>query len=243
MVGSGARRTGLQTRVPPPTSLQRCTHSILATCCWRDAARVDLGRRFRRVGAESLGDELHITLVDQNDAFIFGFSKLEILFGRQTREEVRYLYRDISRPGVEFRQERVTSIDPQTRHVVSDEGTYEPDILVVALGADYDPAATPGFVEDGYEYYSVAGAERLGEVLSTDRLQLPVSGAASHSLPSHRCGAELSVDQPPAVLVDDRLRPGTGLAFSANARARTGWRADRSMRSLHQVRIKSRPSV
>jgi sulfide:quinone oxidoreductase len=51
--------------------------------------------------------------------------------------------------------------------VRTDGGTYEPDILVVALGADYDPAATPGFVEDGYEYYSVAGAERLGEVLAS----------------------------------------------------------------------------
>jgi sulfide:quinone oxidoreductase len=49
--------------------------------------------------------------------------------------------------------------------VVTDGGTYEPDILVVALGADYDPAATPGFVEDGHEYYSVAGAERLRDVL------------------------------------------------------------------------------
>jgi sulfide:quinone oxidoreductase len=115
----------------------------------------------------SLGDEVHITLVDQHDSFIFGFSKLEILFGRQTREQVCCPYRDISRPGVEFRQERVTSIDPQTRHVVTDGGTYEPDILVVALGADYDPAATPGFVEDGYEYYSVAGAERLREVLAS----------------------------------------------------------------------------
>ena len=117
--------------------------------------------------SESLGDELHITLVDQNDSFIFGFSKLEILFGRQTREEVRFPYRDISRPGVEFRQERVMSIDPQTRHVVTNGGTYKPDILVVALGADYDPAATPGFVEDGHEYYSVAGAERLREVLAS----------------------------------------------------------------------------
>ena len=115
--------------------------------------------------SEALGDEVHITLVDQNDAFIFGFSKLEILFGRQTREEVRHRYRDISRSGVEFRQERVTSIDSQTRQVVTNGGTYEPDTLVVALGADYDPAATPGFVEDGYEDYSVAGAERLGEVL------------------------------------------------------------------------------
>jgi len=113
----------------------------------------------------SLGDEVHVTLVDQNDSFVFGFSKLEILFGRQTRDEVSCPYRTISRPGVEFRQERVTSIDPRTRHVVTDGGAYEPDILVVALGADYDPAATPGFVQDGHEYYSVAGAERLSQIL------------------------------------------------------------------------------
>jgi sulfide:quinone oxidoreductase len=115
--------------------------------------------------SEALRDEVRVTLVDQNDSFIFGFSKLEILFGRQTRAEVSHPYRDISRAGTEFRQERVMSIDPQTRHVVTDAGEYEPDVLVVALGADYDPVATPGFMEDGYEYYSVAGAERLREVL------------------------------------------------------------------------------
>ena len=42
---------------------------------------------------------------------------------------------------------------------------YAADILVVALGADYDPRATPGLDEDGYEFYSVAGAERVREVL------------------------------------------------------------------------------
>ena len=112
--------------------------------------------------SESLRDELHITLIDQNDSFIFGFSKLEILFGRQTRDAVHCLYRDISRPGVEFRQERVTSIEPQTRHVVTDGGSYEPDILVVALGADYDAGATTGFLEDGYE---AAGFGSLLEVV------------------------------------------------------------------------------
>ena len=115
--------------------------------------------------SESLSDELRITLIDQQDAFVFGFSKLEILLGRRTLDAVRCPYRDISRPGVEFRQERVTSIDPRTRHVVTDGGGYDPDVLVVALGADYDPAATPGFVEDGHEFYSVAGAERLRDVL------------------------------------------------------------------------------
>jgi sulfide:quinone oxidoreductase len=35
----------------------------------------------------------------------------------------------------------------------------------VALGADYDLDATPGLAEAGNEFYSVAGAERLAEVL------------------------------------------------------------------------------
>jgi sulfide:quinone oxidoreductase len=115
--------------------------------------------------SESLSDEVHVTLVDQNDSFIFGFSKLDLMFGRRTRDEVRCPYRRIARPGVEFRQERVTSIDPRTRQVVTDAGAYEADILVVALGADYDPAATPGFVADGHEYYSVDGAEQLRDSL------------------------------------------------------------------------------
>jgi sulfide:quinone oxidoreductase len=115
--------------------------------------------------SQSLSDEVHTTLIDKNDAFIFGFSKLDILFGRRTREEVHCPYQQISKPAVEFRQECVISIDPRTRQVVTDSDTYQPDILVVALGADYDPAATPGFVEDGFEYYSLAGAERLRDAL------------------------------------------------------------------------------
>ena len=38
-------------------------------------------------------------------------------------------------------------------------------MLVVALGADYDLAATPGLVEGGHEFYTVAGAERVRDVL------------------------------------------------------------------------------
>ena len=37
---------------------------------------------------------------------------------------------------------------------------------MIALGADYDPAATPGFVDGGFEYYTVAGAERLRDELA-----------------------------------------------------------------------------
>jgi sulfide:quinone oxidoreductase len=113
----------------------------------------------------TLADQLRVTLIDQNDGFTFGFSKLDILFGKADAEAVRLEYRNIAKPGVEFRRERVTAIDPAKRRVTTEAGTYDADILVVALGADYDVGATPGLAEAGYEYYSIAGAERLRDAL------------------------------------------------------------------------------
>ena len=118
---------------------------------------------------ERLASDVEVTLIDQNDAFTLGFSKLDIVFRHQTREEVRLPYRHLAKRGVRFRQETVASIDPQRRRVTTTEATYDADFLVVALGADYDLAATPGFVEGGFEYYSVAGAERLRDELPSFR--------------------------------------------------------------------------
>jgi sulfide:quinone oxidoreductase len=124
-------------------------------------AGLELATRLR----ELLADDVYVTLLDQNESFAFGFSKLDVLFGHRATADVQLHYRDISRAGVEFRCERVTSIDPSTRRVTTDAGSYDADILAVTLGADYDPAATPGFEEGGFEYYSFAGAERLRDEL------------------------------------------------------------------------------
>jgi sulfide:quinone oxidoreductase len=115
--------------------------------------------------SEDLAPEIRITLIDRNDGFTFGFAKLGILFHGKTADEVRIPYSDLAKPGVEFRQERVTAIDPAARHVTTDRSAYDADVLVVALGADYDIDATPGFAEGGYEYYSIAGAERMRDAL------------------------------------------------------------------------------
>ena len=115
--------------------------------------------------SESYADDVRVTLVDRNDFFFFGFSKLEVMLGRQTSHAIRLHYRDIAKEGVEFRQETVTAIDPVSRRVTTDAGSYEPDFLVVAMGADYDMDATPGFAEGGSEYYTLAGAERMCETL------------------------------------------------------------------------------
>jgi sulfide:quinone oxidoreductase len=116
--------------------------------------------------SESLAGEVRTTLIDEDDSFTFGFAKLDVLFGRKPKADVLLPYADISKDGLEFKQERVTSIDPEAREVTTDAGSYEADILVVALGAAYDFAATPGFEDGGVEYYSLPGAERMRGVLA-----------------------------------------------------------------------------
>jgi sulfide:quinone oxidoreductase len=115
--------------------------------------------------SETVSDAVEVRLLDRNDSFYFGFSKLEVMIGRQSADAVRLPYGDIAKDGVEFRQETVVGVDPVARRVATDVGTHDADFLVVAMGADYDMAATPGFEKGGYEYYSLAGAERLRDAL------------------------------------------------------------------------------
>src|SRR5690348_3106415 len=62
--------------------------------------------------SEALADAIDVVLIDKSDAFIFGFSKLDVMFGRQAPTAVRHAYRDIVKPGVRFVETIVRSIDP-----------------------------------------------------------------------------------------------------------------------------------
>lgn len=123
------------------------------------------GLELSTVLSEALGERLDLTLIDQSDSFVFGYSKLDVMFGRKLPDAVRLPYHHIRQPGVRFRQETITAIDPHRRRVTTDRASYEADVLVVALGADYDLAATPGLAEAGHEFYSFAGAEALRAIL------------------------------------------------------------------------------
>ena len=92
--------------------------------------------------SEALGESADVTLIDKNHRFMFGFSKLDVLFGHADAKFVRMPYEKFVKPGVRFRRETITAIDPAARRVTTDKGTYEADQIVVALGAEYDFAAT-----------------------------------------------------------------------------------------------------
>jgi sulfide:quinone oxidoreductase len=116
--------------------------------------------------SEEFGDNADVVLLDKADGFVFGFSKLDVMFGRTTAAQVLHRYADVVRPGVRFVQTTVRAVDPVAKRVTTDAGVFDADILVVALGADLDPAATPGLIEGGHEFYTVAGAFALREVLA-----------------------------------------------------------------------------
>jgi sulfide:quinone oxidoreductase len=116
--------------------------------------------------SDELGEDVDVVLIDKNEGFIFGFSKLDVMFGRKVESDVTHLYRDLVKPGLRFVQTDVRSIDPDAKRIETDAGTFDADIVVIALGADLDPSATPGLIEGGHEFYTVRGAFGLREVLS-----------------------------------------------------------------------------
>ncbi len=157
------------------------------------------GLELATVLSDELGADADVTLIDESDAFVFGYSKLDVMFGRAAPDEVRLPYADFGKPGVGFLSETITAIDPEARRVTTNRGIHEADVLVVALGADYDFAATPGLAEVGTEFYSGGGAERLRDVLPTFTSGRAIVGV---------CGAPFKCPPAPseaALLLDDYL--------------------------------------
>jgi sulfide:quinone oxidoreductase len=129
--------------------------------------------------SERFGKDADVTMIDKADAFAFGFSKLDVLFGKSTLDAIKLPYAEVVKPGVRLLRETIAKIDPEHRRVTTNAGTHEADVLVIALGADYDYDATPGLAQAG-EFYSLSGAEKMAARLPSfakGRVLIAVGGA------------------------------------------------------------------
>jgi sulfide:quinone oxidoreductase len=204
--------------------------------------------------SEEFGDDIDVVLVDQSDAFVFGFSKLDVMFGRAQASAVQHPYRDIVKPGVRFVQSTVRSIDPVAKHVVTDAASFDADILVVALGADVRPAETPGLLEGGHEFYTVAGAFALRDVLAGFAGGRVVVGVTStpfkcppapsetallmHDYLAHRglrANSHISLVIPMGVPIPPSPAASEALLIAFGERG-IDWYADRAVRELEPTR-------
>jgi sulfide:quinone oxidoreductase len=85
--------------------------------------------------SETIPEEVRVTLLDRNDTFFFGYSKLDVRLGRKSAQETKLRHSDLAIDAVEFRQETVIGIDPAARRVTT-------AVLVLAAGST-SPSATP----------------------------------------------------------------------------------------------------
>ena len=204
--------------------------------------------------SEEFGGSVEVVLIDRAEAFVLGFSKLDVLFGRAGAEAVRHPYRDLVKPGVRFVQTAVRSIDPTNRRVVTDTGSFDADVMVVALGADVDPAATPGLVEGGHPFYTLAGAVSARDALQAFGGGSVIVGATSTpwkctpapsevALMAHEYltergqdeGSEVTLVLPVGVPVPPSPAASEALLTAFAERGIT-WRPNRSVRALDPAR-------
>jgi sulfide:quinone oxidoreductase len=129
---------------------------------------------------KELGRDVQVTVVDPTGMHDYQPGYLYVALGEAkghwlTREE-----RTLLRDGVDLAIERAIRIHPEAGTVQLERGGELPyDYLVIATGARLVRDAIPGLVEGSFDFYSLAGAERLGQELARfkgGRVKIGVAG-------------------------------------------------------------------
>ena len=81
--------------------------------------------------SDELGAEADVTVIDKGENFVFGFSKLEVAFGKKTLEDVSHPYRDFDKPGVRLPEDTV--LDKRLEDFRKKNGGKPPNIFYILI--------------------------------------------------------------------------------------------------------------
>lgn len=141
-----------------------------------------------------------VVVVERQRQHLFQPSLLWLMVGRRRRDQIERPLRELLASGVELVEAEVRSIDPLARRVDTTAGELESDALVVALGAEPDRDAVPGYREAALDFFSPDGAAacaRAVDAFEGGRVVVTVA-----ALP-YKCPA---APYEAALLLDDELR-------------------------------------
>lgn len=127
-----------------------------------------------------LGDAVEVILVDRRPYFMVGFRKSWALVGESPLEAGQKPIDGLSRLGVDVRRATIEAIQPQEKSATIDGERIQADALIVALGAELNPSAVPGFDEYAYNVYDLNDIPRAEKALNDfkgGRLVIGVFGA------------------------------------------------------------------
>ena len=148
---------------------------------------------------ELLGDKVSVTVIDKQRSFVMGFSLLRVMTGEKTEQEVTFPKDKVSQKGIKFINTEVNGIDVNNSIIRTGQGEFAYDYLVIALGAELAPENVSGF-ESAFHMYTLEGAKKLGDALSSFRdglIRLVVSSTPFKCPPA---------PYEAAMLIDDYLR-------------------------------------
>jgi sulfide:quinone oxidoreductase len=119
----------------------------------------------------SLGSDVEITVVDQDDRHVYQPGLLFVPFGMADPDEIERPRHRQLRQGVEFIESEIDWVDLEAQEVHVENGTtLGYDVLIVATGARLVPEETeglegPGWGEKVFTFYTPEGAEALSHAL------------------------------------------------------------------------------
>jgi sulfide:quinone oxidoreductase len=126
-----------------------------------------------------LSDDHTVTVIAADDHFYVGFAKLWDLVGTRPLDQGTGSLSALERHGIRFVQTRITAIDPAERRVETEQGTFEGDFLLVALGAAAGPdqlLQLEGPAHDLYAAESLPAMRADLADLNAGTLAIPVLG-------------------------------------------------------------------
>ncbi len=148
----------------------------------------------------TLGDDHEIVLIDRSERFVMGSRKLWALVGLGSLEEGSRPRALLAEKGISYVPGEIAVIDPVNRTVVTSDGQFAGDYLVVALGADPRPDLVPGLAGNGHNIWDPRAVPGLIPILKgfTDgRIAVVIAGVPYTCPPApYEC----------AMLLDDHLR-------------------------------------
>src|SRR5215211_3514038 len=129
---------------------------------------------------QKLASDVEVILVDRRDTFMVGFRKSWALVGESTLEEGQRPIDSLSSLGVHVLHDPVRVIEPKERAAYLGDQRIDADALVVALGAELNTFAVPGFAEHALNVYDPTDIPRAAEALNHfkgGRLVIGIFGA------------------------------------------------------------------
>ena len=113
-----------------------------------------------------LPHEHRVVLVEKNPEHAFAPSFLWLMTGDRQPKRITRPVLSLVRPGVEVIQAEARNIDIANRSVITLQGSFTYDYLVVALGAELAPEIIPGLAQAAHSFYTFEETKRLQQALS-----------------------------------------------------------------------------